>query len=77
MPIHVRWSDWGIPPPILPLAGDYGAHVSNSNDEVSDGLEEEVDIEVVLPVQKIIARAEEEEGGESQLQGIDSVHNSS
>lgn len=59
-----------MPPP---LAGDNGAHIPNSNDEVSDALEEKVNIEVVLPVQKIIACAEEEEEGKSQLQGVDSV----
>lgn len=60
-----------MPPP---LARDNGPHVPNSNDEVGNGLEEKVHIEVVLPIQKIIACAEEEESRKSQLHGIDSVH---
>lgn len=59
---------------MLPLrAGDDGADVAKSSDEEGNGLEEEVDKVVVLPMDKVIASTEEEENSKSQLQCMHSV----
>lgn len=57
---------------IVPL--NDGANIANSTDEEGNCLEEEVDEVVVLPMNKIIAAANEKECWESQLQCIESAH---
>lgn len=52
---------------------NYGANVSKSADQESNGLKEEVNKVVVLPMDKIIASTDEEERSKSQLQQMKSA----
>lgn len=52
---------------------DYGANVTKSGDEEGYGLEEKVYKVVVLPVNEVIASAEEQKKSESQLQSVKSM----
>lgn len=56
------------------LALDNGANVAKSCDQEGNRLEEEVYEVIVLPVDEIIASAEEEEHSKSQLQSMNSVN---
>lgn len=56
------------------LALDNGANVAKSCDQEGNCLEEEVYEVIVLPMDKIIASAEEEEHSKSQLQSMHSVN---
>ena len=57
----------------LPLTGNNGANITKSADEEGDGLQKEIDKVVVLPMNKIIASAQEEENSKSQFQEMKSA----